>query len=120
MKGQEHLWRRENLNGTVKVGERSKSDPLQWAAYKHPAPLCVGDARVAWRLLDTAVIVQKTMDEDKESIISLYIRSILHRPLGRPRTLVLVVLLFKRTSRTTKKADSGVYSHLIANNRKGL
>jgi len=47
--------------------KRSKSDPLQWASYTYPALLCFGDITVAWRLLDMAVIAQKTMDEGKES-----------------------------------------------------
>ena len=47
--------------------ERSKSDPLQWASYTYPTLLCFGDITAAWRLLDMAVIAQKTMDKGKES-----------------------------------------------------
>jgi hypothetical protein len=42
---------------------RAKSDPLQWASYTYPALLCFGDVTMAWRLLDMALIADRSMDE---------------------------------------------------------
>jgi alkylation response protein AidB-like acyl-CoA dehydrogenase len=47
------------------MAERMKSDPLQWASYTFPALMCFGDATVAWRLLDLAIIAQRTIDEGR-------------------------------------------------------
>lgn len=47
----------------TEMSDTSKSDPLQWASYTHPALLCFGDVTLAWRLLDMALIAQRTIDE---------------------------------------------------------
>jgi hypothetical protein len=49
----------------IEMSNASKSDPLQWASYTHPALLCFGDVTLAWRLLDMALIAQRTIDEGK-------------------------------------------------------
>jgi hypothetical protein len=40
-------------------------DPLQWASYTFPALMCFGDATMAWRLLDLAIIAQRIMTEGR-------------------------------------------------------
>ncbi len=49
----------------IEMSNTSKSDPLQWASYTHPALLCFGDVTLAWRLLDMALIAQRTIDEGR-------------------------------------------------------
>lgn len=39
---------------------RQKTDPVQWASYTYPALMAFGEAIVAWRLLDMAVIAYPT------------------------------------------------------------
>jgi Acetyl-CoA dehydrogenase C-terminal like len=49
------------------LGEKAKSDPLQWASYTYPALLCFGDAIMVWRLMDMAVIASKAVAEKGKS-----------------------------------------------------
>jgi hypothetical protein len=49
----------------IEMSNSSKSDPLQWASYTHPALLCFGDVTLAWRLLDMALIAQRIIDEGR-------------------------------------------------------
>jgi hypothetical protein len=46
---------------------RAESDPLQWASYTYPVLLSFGDAMLAWRLLDMALIAQRVMDQGSKS-----------------------------------------------------
>ena len=63
------LWKVTNkLTGVaLEMSERMRSDPLQWASCTYPALLCFGDAVIAWRLLDMALIAQKAMDEGRKN-----------------------------------------------------
>jgi hypothetical protein len=49
----------------MEMSNTSKSDPLQWASYTHPALLCFGDVTLAWRLLDMALIAQNIIDDGR-------------------------------------------------------
>jgi hypothetical protein len=43
----------------AEMRNRMQSDPLLWAAATYPALLCFGDAVMAWRLLDLAIIAHR-------------------------------------------------------------
>ena len=52
---------------SIEMAAMSKKDPLHWASSTYAALLCYGEATVAWRLLDMAVIAQKAIDEGKKT-----------------------------------------------------
>jgi alkylation response protein AidB-like acyl-CoA dehydrogenase len=64
-----------NLSGvSKKLGETaqqifamSQSDALQWASKTYPILLCFGDITLVWRLLDMALVAQRTIDSGKKN-----------------------------------------------------
>jgi alkylation response protein AidB-like acyl-CoA dehydrogenase len=64
-----------NLSGVSKMlGEAAQqifamrqSDALQWASKTYPILLCFGDITLIWRLLDMALVAQRTIDSGKKN-----------------------------------------------------
>ena len=44
-----------------------QSDALQWASKTYPILLCFGDITIIWRLLDMALVAQRTIDSGKKN-----------------------------------------------------
>jgi hypothetical protein len=51
----------------TQLSEKLKSDPSQGASYTYPALLCFGDATIAWRLLDMALVAERAMEKSGEN-----------------------------------------------------